>query len=72
MSLRNSISEFLLFRWLFGKHQHKGNNDSPIRKSSDSRGYSINSYGRNVSDRDSQYYNDFHDEQDDYDMMDDF
>lgn len=72
MKFWNYISEFISFRWLFGKLQHAENNDNPVGKSNDFHGSSSNSYGSNIYDWDSQSYNDFHEEQDDYDMMDDF
>lgn len=57
MNLLNYIGEFFLFRWLFGFHKH-------------------NETRRNVSDTtidpsNSDFVDDFYDEQDDYDMMDD-
>ena len=68
----NYIGELFLFRWLFGKPQHSENNHNPVRKSSDFNWESSNSYGSNKYDWSRQSYNDFHEEQDDYDMMDDF
>lgn len=65
MKFWNYIGEFFLFRWIFGKIQHTEDNDIPGGKPS-------NSYGSNEYDWDSQSYDDFHEEQDDYDMMDDF
>ena len=72
MNLWNYIGEFFLFRWLFGKHQHTECNITPKIKSRNSRGYSSNSYDSNKYDWSSQSYDDFHEEQDDYDIMDDF
>ncbi|WP_305483349.1 hypothetical protein [Paramuribaculum intestinale] len=87
MSLWNYIGEFLLFRWLFGSHEHNetkrdlsdksasfGNKDI-IDDNDTHTGFGRshdNSYSR-YDNRDygySQSYDDFHDEQDDYDMMD--
>ena len=72
MKIWNYMGELALFRWLSGKIRYTDNNDSPIRKTSDFREFSSNSYGRNKYDWGTQSYNDFHEEQDDYDMMDDF
>lgn len=72
MKIWNYIGEFFLFRWLFDKLQSTENNDNTFRESSDPHGYSSNSYGNYKCDRESQSYNDFHEEQDDYDMVDDF
>lgn len=62
-----------MFRWLFGKVEAINDN---LDNSESSR------YNHNLSSRNScfnddygwtnQSYDDFHDEQDDYDMMDDF
>lgn len=72
MKFWSYIGEFLLFRWLCGKLQHTENNDEIVRKSIDSHRYSSNSYDSHKYDWDNQSYNNFHEEQDDYDMMDDF
>lgn len=85
MNFWNYIGGFLLFRWLFGKSAHENAQDSsdcqsslsdrifdddlPIRGSS--RYYHGHSYG-NPHGWNGQSLNDFHEEQDDYDMMDDF
>ncbi len=50
MKFWNYIGESFLFCWLFGNLQHTGNNDNPVRKSSDFHGYSSNSYGGNKYD----------------------
>ena len=72
MTFWRYIGEFFLFRWLFGKLQHTENNHNPVRKSSDFHRYSSNSNGSSKYDWDRQSYNDFHEEQDDSYMMDDF
>ena len=72
MRLFRYIGEFFLFRWLFGKIQYTDNNDSPTSKTSDSRALSSNFYDTIKYDLGSQSFNGFHEEQDDYDMMDDF
>ncbi len=87
MSYWNYIGEFFLFRWLFGSHKHNvtqqnmsdtfssfGNMDI-IDDNDTHSGFDRheNSYSR-YDNRDygySQSCDDFHDEQDDYDMMDD-
>ena len=68
MRFLNYIGEFFLFRWLFGKLPQAADRDTPIRKSSEFLGYLSKSDGLCHSES----YDDFHEEQDDYDMMDDF
>ncbi len=68
----NFISEFLLFRWLCDKRQHSDNNFPPIRRSKDFHGYSSNSYGNYKHDRNNESFDDYDDEEEDFDMMDDF
>lgn len=87
MAFWKYIGEFLLFRWLFGSHKHDepgrdlsdtsssfGNKDIiDVNDTHSDFGCHENSYSR-YDNRDygySQLYDDFHDEQDDYDMMDD-
>jgi hypothetical protein len=87
MTFWNYIGEFFLFRWLFGSHKHDepkrdlsdmsasfGNNDIIDDNDTHSRfGRHGNSYSR-YDNRDygySQSYDNLHDEQDDYDTMDD-
>ena len=72
MRFWNYIGEFFLSRWLFGILQHTENNHNPARKSNNFHGNSSNSYGSNKYDWNRQSYNEFHEEQDDYDLMDDF
>lgn len=72
MKLFSYIGDYFLLHWLFGKVQHTENNDEIVRKSIDSHGYSSNSYDSHKYDWDNQSYNNLHEEQDDYDMMDDF
>jgi len=87
LKILNYISEFFLFRWLFGSHKHNetGRNLSDTSSSFGNKyivddndthsgfGLHENSYSRydNHDYGYSQSYYDFHDEQDDYDMMDD-
>ena len=71
MSIWNFIGELAFFRWLFGENQEKDNN-APKKKSTYSHKYSSNSNRSSQSDCRCQSCNDFHEEQDDYDMMDDF
>lgn len=87
MSFWNYIGGFFLFRWLFGSHKHNETQQNMSDTSSsfgnkdiidvDDTHYGFgpneNSYSR-YDNRDygySQSCDDFHDEQDDYDMMDD-
>lgn len=87
MNFWNYIGEFFLFRWLFSSHRHNetqqnisdtssGFGSKDIMDVNDTHfdfGRHENSYSR-YDNRDygySQSYDDFHDEQDDYDMMDD-
>ncbi|MDE5595652.1 MAG: hypothetical protein K2I89_08790 [Muribaculaceae bacterium] len=72
MKFWNFIGEFFLLRWLFGKVEAINDN----LKDSESCRYNHNLSSRNYYcdndyDWNNQSYNDFHDEQDDYDMMDD-
>ena len=78
MSFWNYIGEFLLFRWLFGTGKQdvatRNVEDISIGRSRNESHYN-NSYSR--FDNNKAYGNFrsddyFHDEQDDYDMMDDF
>ncbi len=87
MNIWNYIGEFFLFRWLFGSNKHNetkcnlsntsssfGNCD--IIEDNDTHSGFVrheNSYSRfdNHDYGYSQSYDDFHDEQDGYDMMDD-
>ena len=71
MSIWNFISEFAFFRWLFDNDQDDDNN-APRRKSTYSHKHSSNSYRSSRTDWRHQSDNYFHEEQDDYDMMDDF
>jgi len=87
MKLWNYIGEFFLFRWLFGSHKHNkpgrdlsdtsssfGNKDIiDVTDTHSGFGRHENSYSRydNHDYGYSQSYDDFHDEQDEYDMMDD-
>ncbi len=57
MNLLNYIGEFFLFRWLFGLHKHNGTR--------------LNVSDTTINSSNSDFVDDFHDEQDDYDMMDD-
>lgn len=87
MTFWNYIGEFFLFRWLFGSHKHNETQQNMSDTSSsfgnkdiidvDDTHYGFgpneNSYSH-YDNRDygySQSCDDFHDEQDDYDMMDD-
>ena len=87
MTFWNYIGEFFLFRWLFGSHKHNETQQNMSDTSSsfgnkdiidvDDTHYGFgpneNSYSR-YDNREygySQSCDDFHDEQDDYDMMDD-
>ncbi len=80
MSLWNYIGEFLLFRWLFGSHEHNETKRDLSDKSASFGNDTHTGFGRShdnsysrYDNRDygySQSYDDFHDEQDDYDMMD--
>lgn len=87
MSFWTYIGEFFLLRWLFSSHRHNktqqnisdmssgfGNKDIiDVNDTHSDFGRHENSYSR-YDNRDygySQSYDDFHDEQDDYDMMDD-
>lgn len=72
MKFWNYIGESFLFRWLFNKLHNTEDNDAPNGKPSDYRGYSSNSHSSNRYHGNSQSYHDFHEEQDDYDMIDDF
>lgn len=89
MTFWNYIGEFFLFRWLFGFHKHnESKRNLSDTSSSFGNKYIVddndthsgfgchkNSYSRydNHDYGYSQSYDDFHDEQDDYDMMgDDF
>lgn len=83
MKIWNYIGEFFLFRWLWGRLQHAENNNNRVRKSRDFHRHSSDYFGSNkryFSDSfdsnkynwESQSDNDFDEEQDDYDMMDDF
>ncbi|MDE6652413.1 MAG: hypothetical protein K2K08_08420 [Paramuribaculum sp.] len=70
MGFWNFIGEIALFRWLFGEEDKK-RNDNKYRNqyhSSSSRYYEERDY----SGWSNQSFDDFHEEQDDYDMMDDF
>lgn len=87
MSIFRNIREFFLFRWLFGSHRHNGAQQNMSDTSSsfgnkdniddDDTHFGFvrheNSYSRydNHDYGYSQSYDDFHDEQDDYDMIDD-
>ena len=71
MKFWNFIGELAFFRWLFGDDKEANDND-PKRKSINTHMYSSNSYRSSRSDWKHQSFNDFHEEQDDYDMMDDF
>ena len=86
MKFWNYISEFLLFRWLFGSHSHNeakyydvsdtsvGSVDSDFEDDADSYiglGSSRNTRFDSHDYGCSQSYDDFNDGQDDYDMMDD-
>lgn len=66
MSFWDFIGEFFLFRWLFcdSRQRDEHDNVSESRDYYDDHDYD---YGRNH-----QSFDDFHEEQDDYDMMDDF
>lgn len=58
------VGEFFLFRWLFGDYQREeGRGDLPTHRN--------DYYGRDKW-RNYQSPDEFHEEQDDYDMMDDF
>lgn len=62
MRLWTYIREFYLFRWLLNKLNRSSKeqkDDSTYRYDSDNCGYN-------------QLFDDFHEEQDDYDFMDDF
>ena len=72
MKIWNYIGEFFLFRWLSGKYQHARKIDEKNGMSRDYHGYSSESWGGNKYDRDDRTDSDFHEEEDDYDMMDDF
>lgn len=88
MSIWNYISEFLLFRWLFGAHKHRntdnGMADYPTHSCNNGKTDDYHHFGsinRNENsfsysnDHDYESYHsqdDFFEEQDDFDMMDDF
>lgn len=87
MSFWNYIGEFFLFRWLFGSHKHnETKRDLSDPTTNFENGYideldSHIDFGKHYENCYSHYdnkgygysqsYDDFHDEQDDYDMMDD-
>ena len=71
MSIWNYIGELAFFGWLFDNDQDDDNN-APKGKSTYTHMNSSNSYGSRRSDCGRQSFNNFHEEQDDYDMMDDF
>lgn len=87
MAFWNYIGEFFLFRWLFGFHkcnETKNDLSTPITNSGNRDVDELDShisFGRHYDNRYSRYdnlnygysqsYDDFHDDQDDYDMMDD-
>lgn len=71
MSFWNLISEFILFRWLFGHRNHSDSTHHyPFNDTFGATRYSDNEedHTYDVSHND---YNCFLDEQDDYDMLDD-
>lgn len=77
MSFWNCVGKFLLLRWLFGKLKGK-NNDLPDYNHQNS--YLTHNYHDDLDthlnnfndDWNSLSFNHFDEEQDDYDMMDDF
>lgn len=84
MKFWNYIGEFFLFRWLFGSHKHDETRYKSISSDNRDRVSDMDShiglkshYNNNYSRFEShdyvysQSYDDFHDEQDDYDLMDD-
>lgn len=77
MSLFNYIGEFFLFRRLFGSHRHNNDSNSsaaPLNDNSTDDTASNNEwYGiTDHSDADDRSYEELLDEQDSYDMMDDY
>lgn len=73
MKFWDIIGEICMFRWLFGKVEainDNFNDREPSRYNSNRS--SRNSYFNNEYGRNNQSYDDFHEEQDDYDIMDDF
>lgn len=87
MTFWNYIGEFFLFRWLFGSRKcNETKRDlsaptTPFENGDIDELDSSISFGRHYDNRYSRYdnqnygysqsYDDFHDDQDDYDMMDD-
>lgn len=87
MTFWNYIGEFFLFRWLFGSHKHNETQQNMSDTSSsfgnkdiidvDDTHYGFGPNENSCSRYDNRDYgysqscDDFHDEQDDYDMMDD-
>lgn len=84
MKFWNYIGEFFLFRWLFDKFgksttehdaQTKGNNRSCVHHGDYDSDYNSSGHHSSYNDWNARSYDqsfdDFHEEQDDYDMMDD-
>lgn len=74
MNIWKYIGGFLLFRWLLGHWETDRHHNIGGSNTSDTTDYSSwrNNYNDySVNDRYSSSLNDFHDEQDNYDIMDD-